>query len=80
MDIHIDFETRSFADIRKVGSFRYAEDPTTESLTTRRRARSGEDVPARSSSGRRACPLTVCRTSIPVLSSYSSHLASHAAR
>ena len=29
---HIDFETYSEADLKEVGSFRYAEDPTTEAL------------------------------------------------
>lgn len=30
--IHFDYETRSEQDLRKVGAFRYAEDPTTEAL------------------------------------------------
>jgi DNA polymerase len=44
MDIHIDFETRSFADIRTVGSYRYSEDPTTELLCL---AWGVEDTPPR---------------------------------
>lgn len=32
MTIYIDFETRSKADIKKVGAWRYAEDPSTEIL------------------------------------------------
>jgi DNA polymerase len=32
MKIHIDFETRSVCDIKKVGSYRYSEDPTTDIL------------------------------------------------
>ena len=30
MRLHLDFETRSTADLRKTGVFRYAEDPTTQ--------------------------------------------------
>ena len=32
MSLHIDFETRSAADLRKVGLYRYADDPTTSVL------------------------------------------------
>lgn len=32
MKLHIDFETRSAADLRRVGVYRYAEDPTTSVL------------------------------------------------
>jgi hypothetical protein len=39
---HQDFETRSAADLKKVGVYRYAEDPSTEGagavLALRRRA------------------------------------------
>jgi DNA polymerase len=32
MNFHLDFETRSTADIKRTGAFRYAEDPSTEIL------------------------------------------------
>lgn len=32
--VHLDFETASEADIKKVGGFRYAEDPSTRILIT----------------------------------------------